>query len=259
VGIKVHEVSVVFQNKINPAEKLCAIDHVSFEAQNGEILSILGPNGCGKSTLLLVISGLLEPTTGFVEIPSGNSGDPPPRKAVVFQDFGLFHWMTVWKNVEFGLKALRRSPAEREEIVRKFVDLVGLRGFEKAYPRQLSVGMQQRVGIARALAVAPDFLFLDEPFASLDLQTRDLMQEEFLRIWQGQPLTTILVTHSIEEAIYLGHKVTVLTRRPGRIKLTLTVPFPYPRKPGLRLTRDFLEVRSTIWNSLREEIEAPKN
>ena len=249
---------MIFQNKFNPDENLCAVDGVSFDVQNGEILSILGPNGCGKSTLLLIASGLLEPTSGRVCYSGNNADGQSSRKAVVFQDFGLFYWMTVWQNIEFGLKALHNSPAERRDVVQRFVNLVGLTGFEKAYPRQLSGGMQQRVAIARALAIAPEYVFLDEPFASLDLQTRDLMQEEFLRIWQGQCVTTVFVTHSIEEAIYLGQKIIVLTKRPGRIKMTLSVPFPYPREPALRLTREFMDLKSSIWNSLREEIETQK-
>jgi len=255
MSIKVQDVSMIYQDKLNPDKDLCALDSVSFDALSGEILSILGPNGSGKSTLLLIVSGLLKPTSGQVEYDDDDAGDRSSRKAVVFQDFGLFHWMTVWQNIEFGLKALQNPPAERRDIVQRFVNLVGLAGFEKAYPRQLSGGMQQRVAIARALAIAPEYLFLDEPFASLDLQTRDLMQEEFLRIWQGQRVTTVFVTHSIEEAIYLGQKIIVLTKRPGRIKITTSVPFSYPREPSLRLTREFIELKSTIWNSLREEIE----
>ena len=258
VSIKVKDISMIFKNKFNPDDNLCAVDSVSFDVQNGEILSILGPNGCGKSTILLIASGLLEPTSGRVCYSGNDADDQSSRKAVVFQDFGLFYWMTVWQNIEFGLKALRNSPAERRDVIQRFVNLVGLAGFEKAYPRQLSGGMQQRVAIARALAIAPEYVFLDEPFASLDLQTRDLMQEEFLRIWQGQRVTTVFVTHSIEEAIYLGQKIIVLTKRPGRIKMTLSVPFPYHREPALRLTREFMELKSSIWNSLREEIEKQK-
>lgn len=254
LAVVVQDVSVSFQSKSDPGEQLRVLSRVNFDVDRGEILTVLGPNGCGKSTLLFAMAGLLEPNEGRVHYPFSRPGDPQPRKAVVFQDFGLFYWMTVWQNIEFGLKPLEHSPAERREIVRRFVDLVGLHGFEKSYPRQLSGGMQQRVAIARALAISPQFLFLDEPFASLDLQTRDLMQEEFLRIWEERRVTTVFVTHSIEEAIYLSHKVIVLTRRPGRIKLTVPVPFPFPRKPELRLTSDFLELKTSIWRAIREEI-----
>ena len=253
-SIVVEDVSVVFRNESNSTAELVALSEVTFDVKQGEILCVLGPNGCGKSTLLLVSSGLLKPTTGSVAYPSTTGHDGRLRRAVVFQDFGLFHWMTVWQNVEFGLKPLDYSKVERTKIVKESIERVGLTGFEKSYPRQLSGGMQQRVAIARALSISPEFLFLDEPFASLDSQTRDLMQEEFVSLLQDRSVTTFFVTHNVDEAVYMSDRVIVLTKRPGRVKLIITVPFLYPRSPELRVTPDFLELKASIWRALREEI-----
>jgi NitT/TauT family transport system ATP-binding protein len=252
--LRAKDVSVLYRGEREGAEGVHALAGVTLDIEDGEILAILGPNGCGKTTLLMVLSGLLQPTSGQVERACGQ--DPGIfRRAVVFQDFGLFHWMTVEQNVGFGLEALNVPLRERADTVRRFIDLVGLAGFEKHYPRQLSGGMQQRVALARALAISPEFLFLDEPFGSLDLQTREMMQEEFHRLWQKWSVTTVLVTHSVEEAIYLSQRVVVLTRRPGRVKATIPVPFPMPRKADLRVSQEFLNLRAQAWSTLRQEIE----
>lgn len=232
-----------------------ALTDVSMQVRRGEIVSILGPNGCGKTTLLLTLAGIIAPTAGRIVFSGASPTEAPTRRAVVFQDFGLFHWMTVRENIAFGLVALNVSRRDRDETVSRLLSLVALTGFQDRYPFELSGGMQQRVALARALAIDPDILFLDEPFASLDLQTRDLMQEEFHRLWQDRQVTTVLVTHSAEEAIYLSHRILVLTRRPGRIKKVLDVPLDFPRSPDLRVSETFLEIRSTIWRTLREEID----
>lgn len=205
---------------------LCDID---LEIVEGEFITLLGPSGCGKSTLLRIIAGLLPATGGDVAISGKQIVAPGPERAMVFQDYALFPWMTVQSNVEFGLEARDVPLARRREISSELLRVVGLADFANKYPHHLSGGMKQRVSIARALAVDPGILLMDEPFGALDAQTRSVLQEELLRIWRVYRKTVIFVTHSIEEALYLSDRIVVMTARPGRIKTIIPVTEERPR------------------------------
>jgi NitT/TauT family transport system ATP-binding protein len=228
-----------------------AFAQLTLAVRPNEVLCIVGPSGCGKTTLLRCIDGLLPLTEGRILIDGKEVHSPPEQVAMVFQHFGLFPWKTVYENVAYGLKLRGASRAELA-AVRDYIRLVGLEGTEKRYPYQLSGGMQQRVGLARALAVRPAILLMDEPFASVDAQTRELLQEELLRIWERERQTMVFITHSIDEAILLGDRVVVLTARPGRVKEILEIPFPRPRRPDeVRLLPAFAELRNHIWEQLK--------
>jgi NitT/TauT family transport system ATP-binding protein len=214
-------------------------------------LAIIGPSGCGKSTFLRIIDGLVPPDSGSVYLGGKEVTGPGKGRGMVFQGFDLFPWRTTLKNVEFGLELLGVPKAERVERSRYFIDLVGLGGFENAYPHQLSGGMQQRVGIARALAVDPEILLMDEPFGSLDVQTRDLLQDELARILERDKKTVLFVTHGIEEAIYLADRILVLSSRPAKIQMTIEVPFSRPRTDEIKTHPEFLAIRQRVWELLK--------
>jgi NitT/TauT family transport system ATP-binding protein len=229
------------------------VDRLTIEVQDQEFLAILGPSGCGKSTLLRMIDGLLAPDSGSIVIDGrdvtgivGGEG-----RGMVFQSFDLFPWRTVSGNVEFGLERLGITRSERRDIAADYIQLIGLEGFENAYPHELSGGMQQRVGLARALAIKPSILLMDEPFGALDVQTRDLLQDELLRIWNVERKTVLFVTHSIEEALYLADRIVVITPRPARIDKIIDVPFGRPRDEGVKATSEFVELRQKIWHALK--------
>ena len=235
---------------------ICVVDELSFAIPDQEFLAILGPSGCGKSTLLRMIDGLIQPDSGSICIDgrdvTGEVGGE--GRGMVFQSFDLFPWRTTRGNIEFGLENLQISKAERRDIATHYIELVGLTGFENAYPHELSGGMQQRVGLARALAVKPSILLMDEPFGALDVQTRDILQDELLRIWNAERKTVLFVTHSIEEALYLADRVAIITPRPARIDKMMSVPFPRPRDDGVKANAIFVELRQEIWNTLRSGV-----
>jgi NitT/TauT family transport system ATP-binding protein len=206
-----------------------ALVDINLRIEEGEFVCLLGPSGCGKSTLLKIIAGLIPATSGRITINGRPVNGPGPERAVVFQDYALFPWMTVRDNVEFGLEARRLPVAERREVSSRLLKVVGLSDFAERFPHQLSGGMKQRVSIARALAVDPSLLLMDEPFGALDAQTRHLLQDELLRVWREYRKTVVFVTHSIEEAIYLSDRIVVMTARPGRVKQILVVPEARPR------------------------------
>lgn len=208
---------------------ILALSDIDLTVGEGEFVSLLGPSGCGKSTLLKIIAGLLPATAGRVEIHGAPVTAPGPERAVVFQEYALFPWMTVESNVEFGLEARGMPAAERHRVSAELLGVVGLSDFAKKFPHHLSGGMKQRVSIARALAVNPQILLMDEPFGALDAQTRSVMQEELLRIWRLYRKTVIFVTHSIDESIYLSDRIVVMTARPGRIKAIIDVKDARPR------------------------------
>jgi NitT/TauT family transport system ATP-binding protein len=230
---------------------LVVLDRLDLAVPNLEFIAVVGPSGCGKSTLLRIIDGLEKPDGGRVVIDGAPVDGPGPGRAMVFQSFDLFPWRTALDNIAFGLEMMRITAEERQRTSRHYLELVGLRGFEKTYPHQLSGGMQQRVGIARALATKPDILLMDEPFGALDVQTRDLLQDEMLRICEAEPKTIMFVTHSIEEAIYLADRIVVLSSRPARIAMDLRVPFARPRGEGIKGHPDFVAIRWEIWNKLK--------
>ena len=237
-----------------------AFEDLTLEVHENEILCILGPSGCGKTTLLKIIDGLMPADAGEVQIDGARVQGPRPTVAMVFQHFGLFPWKTVKENIGYGLRVQGRPAAEIEAAVQKYVKMVSLEGFEQAYPYQLSGGMQQRSGLARALAINPKILLMDEPFGAVDAQTREILQEELLRIWEVEKKTMVFITHSIDEAILLGDRVVVMSPRPGRIRETLTVHLPRPRDiNAMRGEREYLKLRNHIWDVLRgEESEAAR-
>jgi NitT/TauT family transport system ATP-binding protein len=229
-----------------------AFRNVELAVRPNEILCIVGPSGCGKTTLLRCIGGLVAPTSGRVLIDGAMVDSPREGVAIVFQHFGLLPWKTVAANVAFGLKVAGAPRREIEERAAHYIRLVGLSGFEKHYPYQLSGGMQQRVGLARALATHPGILLMDEPFASVDAQTREVLQEELLEIHERERKTMIFITHSIDEALVLGDRVAVMATHPGRVKEVLTVGFPRPRDAAaVRADPRYAELRNHIWSELR--------
>jgi NitT/TauT family transport system ATP-binding protein len=226
---------------------------IDFTAGEREIVAIVGPSGCGKTTLLRCVDGLLPVDEGEIWVNQQRVTEPIAGVAMVFQHFGLFPWKTVYANVAYGLRMAGVAKAEIARRVPIFIDMVGLSGFEKAYPYQMSGGMQQRCGLARALAVEPSVLLMDEPFAAVDAQTREILQFELLRIWEQRPTTMLFVTHSIEEAVLLGHRVFVLKGRPSSIQETIIIDLPHPRtRETLRLPR-FAELRERVWSTLMAE------
>jgi NitT/TauT family transport system ATP-binding protein len=229
---------------------------VDMEIGDREIVAIVGPSGCGKTTLLRCIDGLIRPSYGKVDISGKEVTAPLPGVAMVFQQFGLFPWKTVFNNVAYGLRLAGASKAEIRERVPHFVKLVGLAGFENAYPYQLSGGMQQRCGLARALAIEPSVLLMDEPFAAVDAQTREILQFELLRIWQMRPTSMVFVTHSIEEAVLMGHRVVVLKGRPASVFETIEVDLPFPRSRETLTLPRFAELREHVWVTLMDEARA---
>jgi ABC-type nitrate/sulfonate/bicarbonate transport system ATPase subunit len=212
-------------------EPLLALLDVNLQVEKNEFFSIVGPSGCGKTTLLNLIAGFEQPTRGGIRVDGHAISTPGWQRAVVFQEYALFPWYTVVQNIRYGLQRKRVPEAEQRRLVDHYVGLVGLRGFESRYPRELSGGMRQRVSIARALAVNPSILLMDEPFASLDVQTREYMQDELLKIWEHEPKTVIFVTHSIDEAIKLSDRIAIMAPRPGRVEEIKAVHFPRPRDP----------------------------
>ena len=234
---------------------LLALDNVSLQVGQGEFLAILGPSGCGKSTLLHVVAGLT-PARGELLVQGKKVTGPGLDRGVVFQDYALFPWRTVLDNVAFGLEMKKVPRHMRAAWAYKYVTLVGLEGFEDRYTAQLSGGMKQRVAIARALAFDPEVLLMDEPFAALDAQTREILQTELLRIWEQTGKTILFVTHSIDEAIYLAQRVVVMTARPGRIKQIVDIDLPWPRVDSdMRSSRPFALLRHRIWELLAGEVE----
>jgi NitT/TauT family transport system ATP-binding protein len=230
---------------------LVALEGVSLDVGDGEFVTILGPSGCGKSTLLQVVAGLEAPTGGRVTF----EGAPPgvPLTGVVFQEHALFPWRTVRDNVTFGLEVRGVPPAERRDAAQRLLALVGLDGFADRYPHHLSGGMRQRVAIARALAVEPALLLMDEPFSALDAQSRALMQLELLALWERTRRSILYVTHQIQEAVLLGDRVVVMTRRPGRIRAVLSVPLPRPRDERTMLDARFVSLVDECWQLIKRD------
>jgi ABC-type nitrate/sulfonate/bicarbonate transport system ATPase subunit len=210
--------------------QLIALQDISLDVRQGEFVCLLGPSGCGKSTLLNIVGGFESATAGTVEIDGQPVTGPDPRRVFVFQEYGIFPWASVWDNIALGLRAL--PVADQTRIVGQYVELVGLAGFEKSFPSELSGGMRQRVALARALAVDPDVVFMDEPLGALDSLTRLQMRSELLRLWQRQKMTILLVTHDVDESLQLADRVVVMSPRPGRIAEIVPVPLSHPRDVG---------------------------
>ncbi|MEC5398860.1 ABC transporter ATP-binding protein [Uliginosibacterium sp. H1] len=230
-----------------------AVSNVSLDVQPGEFVSVIGPSGCGKSTLLNIVAGFLKPSDGQVLLDGAPIKGPGADRGVVFQQYSLFPWMSVRKNVEFGLKMQGVSANGRTAAARTLLGLAGLLAFENHYPDQLSGGMKQRVGIVRALATSPQVMLMDEPFGALDSQTRVVMQEILTNMWQQLRLSVMFITHDIEEAVFLSDRVYVMTARPGRIKAEIPIPLPRPRTPDMTSSPTFLALVRQLKSLIREE------
>jgi len=240
--IEIRGLHMAFRTEENDVRVL---EDIALDVREGEFVCILGPSGCGKSTLLNIVAGFLAPTAGSVRIDGEEVRGPDPRRIFVFQERGVFPWLTVEGNIGFGLGKLARD--ERERRIAHYVRLVGLEGFEKAYPHELSGGMKQRVEVARAFAVDPDVLFLDEPFGALDSITRLVMRGELLRIWRAEQKTILFVTHDIEESVQLADRVVVMTARPAKIRRIVPINLPHPRDLS---SRHYLELRDGIFEEI---------
>ncbi len=235
--------------------RLLALDNINLQVEDGEFVTIVGPSGCGKTTFINLCDGLLKPTAGKILIDGKQISGPGTDRGMVFQDSCLMPWRTVFKNVIFGLECQSLDNAEGSERARKFIKLVGLQGFEDHYPHELSGGMQQRCNFARALTVDPKILIMDEPFAALDAQTREIMQAELLRIWRESGKTVLFITHQINEAIYLADRVIVFGARPGRVKEMLKIELPRPRDLSIKRDPKFLEYEDQLWTLIEEEVK----
>ncbi|HEV2281665.1 MAG TPA: ABC transporter ATP-binding protein [bacterium] len=237
-----------------------ALQDVSFDVAEGEMVTVVGPSGCGKSTLIHLIAGLIRPAAGDLLVDGRRVRGPGSDRGVVFQELAILPWRTARRNIGHGLEIAGVPGQERDRIVARYIDLVGLRGFEDRYPHELSGGMKQRVAVARTLAADPKVILMDEPFAAVDAQTRITLQEELLRISVVTKKTILFVTHSVDEAVFLGDRVMVLTRRPGRVKESVVVPLPRGGRSWDAVNHDgrFLEVRDHVLQSVRAEVTGPQ-
>jgi NitT/TauT family transport system ATP-binding protein len=249
--LQIDNVVLRFEQKNAPA--VIALDGISLDVNEQEFAVIVGPSGCGKSSLLRLVAGLNTPTAGAIYLDGKRVTRPGKERGMVFQSYTLFPWLTVRENVEFGLTVAKVPADERARIARRFLGEVGLEGFEQAYPKQLSGGMMQRVALARALANDPEILLMDEPFGALDSQTRSLMQELLLSVWEHSHKTVLFITHDIDEAILLGDRVYVMTARPGRIKEMVAIDIPRPRSVDLLTSGAFIELKRRIMVLIHEE------
>ncbi|KAF1046940.1 ABC transporter ATP-binding protein [Xylophilus sp.] len=235
--------------------ELTVLRDFDLDVRDGEFISILGPSGCGKSTFLSILAGLTERSGGTIDFDGRPLAGINPHQGVVFQGYALFPWRTVLQNVEVGLEIRRVHRAERTRTAREFLALVGLEAFASRYPHEISGGMKQRVAIARALAYRPEVLLMDEPFAALDAQTREILQVELLRIWEQYRKTIVFITHGLDEAIFLSDRVAVMTKRPGTLKEIIEIDLPRPRLPELRNSEAFVRLRQRAWDVLKDEVE----
>ena len=236
---------------------LPALSAVDLEVAEGEFVSIVGPSGCGKSTLLYILGGFIRADSGLIEVGGKPVTGPGTDRGVVFQEYALFPWLTVTQNIRYGLEMTGVARREREETVRRLVRTIGLEGFEHRFPRELSGGMKQRVAIARTLAYDPGILLLDEPFGALDAQTRETMQDELLRLWQATRKTVVMVTHDVNEAVYLSDRVLVMSQRPGRMVAEFTIAIDRSgNRETTMLNADFNAVRNEVWLAVRRQVTA---
>lgn len=252
-SVTVDNVTLVFEGK--GGQTVTALENISFELDDKTFAVIVGPSGCGKSSLLYLIAGLNDPTAGICRIGDQVITGPGRDRGMVFQSYTLYPWLNVLKNVEFGLKLRGIASAERTEIARRFLSEVGLDGFENAYPKQLSGGMQQRVALARALANDPEVLLMDEPFGALDSQTRSIMQELLVKVWEHSNKTVLFVTHDIDEAIFLGDFVYVMSARPGRMIEEVDVTIARPRQIEVQTSDRFINLKRNVMKLLHAEVE----
>ena len=245
--IQVQNVSKTFELG---GERFEALGDVSLTVRENEFITVVGPSGCGKSTLMNILAGLEEPTSGTALVDGIEVDGPSPERGVIFQQYALFPWLTVRQNVEFGLKTAKVPAAERRQRAQHFIDMVDLSDFADSLPKTLSGGMKQRCAIARAYAMNPSILLMDEPFGALDALTRVRMQEHLLQTWEQEKRTIVFITHDVDEAAFLANRVVVMAARPGRIDRIIDVDLPYPRTEQVRLSPEFTAVRNEIWTSV---------
>ncbi len=250
--IKVH-IDNVKKTYMGRTGEVVALNGVSLDIANNEFVTVVGPSGCGKSTLLNIIAGLLEPTSGTVTCNGKAVTGTGTDRGVVFQQYALFPWLTVKKNVMFGLNMKGIKGKEAEEIAMKYIKMVDLEKFVNHYPKELSGGMKQRVAIARAYAANPEVLLMDEPFGALDAQTRTQLQQELLDTWEKEMKTCFFITHDVDEALILGERVVIMSARPGRIKDIIEVDIPYPRNQETKMSQKFLNLKNLIWSQVYQE------
>ena len=256
--LEISGLTKTFANARTDAARVGVLDDVSFSIPKNEFVCLLGGSGCGKTTLIKIIAGLIEPDAGEIKIEGRVVKGPGPDRSLVFQNYGLLPWRSVLGNVELGLEIRGFARAARRRICREYIDRVGLTGFENHYPHQISGGMQQRVGLARALSKDPKILLMDEPFAAVDMQTREKLQEELLGIWWSMKTTVLFVTHSIEEAVYLGDRVMVMSARPGRIAADIATELPRPRADSdVKSSPRFAELQRIVRAALRQTQATP--
>jgi NitT/TauT family transport system ATP-binding protein len=256
-GVTASKIAVVGLTKEfdSGASRILALDNIDLTIGAGEFVTIVGPSGCGKSTLLYVLGGFVAPSSGRLEAEGKPIVKPGVDRGIVFQDYALFPWLTVYQNIAYGLQMQGRRRDEEREIVARYIDLIGLSGFEQRFPRELSGGMKQRVALARTFAYGPDILLLDEPFGALDSQTRELMQDELLRLWRSTGKTILMVTHDVQEAVYLSSRVCVMSKRPGRIVHEFRIPL---ERTGSRetivLSNEYTELHKQVWLAVRKQV-----
>ena len=256
VIVKIDHVEKIYQGR---SGDVVALNGVDMEIRENEFVCVVGPSGCGKSTLLNIIAGLERPTSGRVCVKGKEVVNPGSERGVIFQQYALFPWLTVKKNVKFGLKLRGVKEPELSVIADKYIRLVGLEEFGDSYPKELSGGMKQRVAIARAYAVNPEILLMDEPFGALDAQTRTQLQTELLETWEKEKKTCFFITHDVEEAIILAQRVVIMSARPGRVKEIVPVNIPYPRTQETKMTKEFLDLKVHVWGQVyREFLEVRK-
>ncbi|WP_244327829.1 ABC transporter ATP-binding protein [Roseibium sp. RKSG952] len=256
MGVPQAENAVVAKGVSKNYGEVEALRDLTLEFPRGQLTSLLGPSGCGKTTLLKIIAGLLDPTSGEIEVNGKPVAGPGPDRAFVFQDFALLPWASVLRNVAFGLELRGVAKSEREAIAEKYIAEVGLSGFEKSYPHELSGGMRQRVGLARALSVDADVLLMDEPFSAVDEQTRRKFQEDLLSLVQNESKTFIFVTHSIEEAVYVSDQIAILLPRPSRVsEIIRPAGLRHKNVENIRRDQEYLDIVDRIWASLRSYVE----
>lgn len=250
VKLKIENVKKVFNSRNG---EVVALNGINIDIMENEFITVVGPSGCGKSTLLNIIAGLTEATSGSVFCDGDEVKGTGVERGVIFQQYALFPWLTVKKNVEFGLKMKGISGKKASELAMKHIKSVDLEKFTEHYPKELSGGMKQRVAIARAYAVDPSVLLMDEPFGALDAQTRTQLQEELLQIWEREKKTCFFITHDVDEAILLGQKVIIMSARPGRIKEIVDINIPYPRNQETKMSQTFMDVKNHIWSKVYKE------
>ena len=247
------EATAVRKSFAKDGKSLAILDVERFAANEGEFITIIGPSGCGKSTLLHIMGGFIPAEAGRIEVYGKEVRGPGPDRGMMFQEFALFPWKTVAGNIAWGLEVQGLPKAKIEETVGRYLDMIGLRDFRNHYPAELSGGMKQRAALARVLAFDPKVLLMDEPFGALDAQTRETMQEELTRLWERTGKTIVFVTHDIEEAVYLGDRVVVMSARPGRIRQEITIDLPRPRGLEIKKSIKCHEYRNQIWDLIRSE------